>query len=169
MSLKQFLKLPRKEIAVHVIVILGLLGIGCILLSSFKTPEKEEPQQETEFSVEDYRIQLQSQLEDMLHSIAGVGSVEVLVTIGGSEQYHYAQEDEKLVTDQQVRTNNTYVTIGGSNKEALIESVSHPQITGVVVVCDGGSSNIVKESVYQAVSVACGIPSSCIYVTQSAQ
>ena len=169
MLLKQFLKLPRKEIAVHVIVILGLLGIGCILLSSFKPTPKPEPQQETEFSVEDYRIQLQSQLEDMLHSIAGVGSVQVLVTIGGSEQYHYAQEDEKLVTDQQVRTNNTYVTIGGSNKEALVESVSHPQITGVVVVCDGGSSNIVKESVYQAVSVACGIPTGSIFVTQSAQ
>jgi stage III sporulation protein AG len=167
--LKQFPELSRKELAVHVIVILGILGIACILLSSFRTPKKEEIPQETEFSVEDYRLQLQSQLEDMLHSISGVGSVQVLVTIGGSEQYHYAQEDEKLVTDQQVRTNNTYVTIGGSNKEALVESVSHPQITGVVVVCDGGSSNIVKESVYQAVSVACGIPTGCIYVTQAAQ
>ncbi|MDE6087460.1 MAG: hypothetical protein K2G25_03655, partial [Oscillospiraceae bacterium] len=144
----------KKDMLVHILVILGLFGMFCILCSScfeeesagssqdsgnlsessgnnknLKISEYSENSEEIEnISQESYRLQLQQQLADMLSSMSGVGKAEVLVTIQGSEAYHYAQEE-----------NSRYVTVGGSQKEALVESISHPEITGVVVACEGGS------------------------------
>lgn len=153
----------KKDILVHILVVLGILGIVCILLSScLESPQEQSESQEAEsaemISQEAYRLQLQEQLAEMLGSITGVGNVEVLVTIQGSEAYHYAQEAD-----------SRYVTVGGSQKEALVESVSHPAITGVVVACEGGGRSTVQETVYQAVSVACGLHTAQIYVTQLEQ
>ncbi|MDE6004470.1 MAG: hypothetical protein K2G88_03695 [Oscillospiraceae bacterium] len=153
----------KKDILIHILVIIGMLGILCILLSSCLESSQEEPKaQESEnaelISQESYRLQLQEQLAEMLSNITGVGKVEVLVTIQGSEAYHYAQEAD-----------SRYVTIGGSQKEALVESISLPAITGVVVACEGGGKSTVQETVYQAVSVACGLRTAQIYVTQLEQ
>ncbi|MDE6729510.1 MAG: hypothetical protein K2J71_01880 [Oscillospiraceae bacterium] len=155
----------KKDILVHILVILGLFGMFCILCSScFEKEEEKKPEnlQESEnsgeienISQESYRLQLQQQLAEMLSNMSGVGKAEVLVTIQGSEAYHYAQEE-----------NSRYVTVGGSQKEALVESISHPEITGVVVACEGGARSTVQETVYQAVSVACGLHTTQIYVTQ---
>lgn len=153
----------KKDALVHILVLVGLFGMVCILASSCLEQEETEDTTETAAvysntemaSQESYRLELQQQLENMLGSIAGVGEVEVLVTIQGSEAYHYAQDAD-----------SKYVTVGGSQKEALVESVSHPQVTGVVVACEGGGSSAVQEMVYQAVSVACDLRSTQIYVTQ---
>lgn len=165
-----FPELEKKDLLLHGIVILGLIGMGCILLSSFRSKPKEPEQttEQTAVTQEEYRLALQEQLTEMLSSISGVGRAEVLVTLGGSEEYQYARTDERTVSDSQVRSSTSYVTVGGSSREPLLESVSHPEITGVVVVCDGGASSAVQEAVYKAVGVACGLTSSQIYVTKLA-
>ncbi len=146
--------------------------MGCILFSSWgdtssvQQPAVEETRSETQ---EQYRQALQTQLTDILERIDGVGNADVLVTIAGSEAYHYAQEGDSTMSDAQVKTSHSYVTIGsGSSQQALIESVAHPTITGVVVVCEGGDRSTVQESVYHAVSVVCGISTAQIYVTKGA-
>lgn len=162
-------KLLRKDNLLHGIVLLGILGMGCILLSSFLTPEEQEaeaPITETSSETpEEYRLRIQEELAAMLSCIKGVGRAEVLVTVDGSEEYHYAKEGDSLISDEQVKNSSTYVTVGGSSGEALVESVTHPPITGVVVACEGGDRSTVQESVYNAVSVACGISTAKIYVT----
>jgi len=148
----------KKDILIHILVLIGLFGMICIQLSScLEQKEEPPPSEETAQadSQESYRLQLQEQLSEMLGNIAGVGKVEVLVTLQGSEAYHYAQEAD-----------SRYVTVGGSQKEALIESVSLPAVTGVVVACEGGGRSTIQETVYQAVSVACGLRTSQIYVTR---
>ena len=165
---KLFPELKKKDLVLHGIVLLGLLGMACILLSSLLSPKTEQTaEQAVSSEQETYRLALQEQLTEMLTSISGVGQAEVLVTLEGSEQYRYAQDDDRTVSDTQVRSSTSYVTVGGS-REALVESVSHPGITGVVVSCEGGASSTVQEAVYKAVSVACGLPVSQIYVTRSA-
>lgn len=166
---KWFRKLLSKEHMLHGIVLLGILGMGCILLSSFWETDEEGNSPETETlseTPEEYRMRMQAELSDILSDMAGVGRAEVLITVDGSEEYHYAKEGDSLITDEQVKNSSTYVTIGGSAGEALVESVTHPPITGVVVACEGGDRSIVQESVYHAVSVACGISTSKIYVTK---
>ena len=149
----------KKEILMHILIIIGLLGMLCIGLSSCfeqKTetafPEPSEPETSEQ---EAYREALQTQLASMLSQIAGVGEAQVLVTLEGSKTCHYAQDAD-----------SRYVTVGGTQKEALIESVSLPAVTGVVVACEGGGQSTVQETVYQTVSVACGLRISQIYVTK---
>ena len=149
----------KKDILVHILVIIGLIGIVCIALSSClesKQPEENTSESTAEaFTQEEYRLMLQNQLAEILSQISGVGETEVLVTLEGSEAYHYAQEND-----------SRYVTVGGSQKEALIESVSLPAVTGVVIACEGGGVSTVQEAVYRTVSVACGLRMSQIYVTK---
>lgn len=161
----------RRELLLQGIVLLGLIGMGCILLSSFGSskPAKEaQPEASQSETQESYRLAMQEQLTEMLEAISGVGRVQVLVTLGGSEEYQYARTDERTVSDNQMRSSTSYVTVGGSSKEPLLESVSHPEITGVVVACDGGASSSVQEAVYKAVGVACGLSTAQIFVTKLA-
>lgn len=166
-------RLFRKEHMLHGIVILGILGMICILLSSYLTPETEESAAaEAEIlseTPEEYRHRMQTELAQILSGIADVGRVQVLVTVSGTEEYHFAKEGDSLITDDQVKNSNSYVRIGGSSGDALVESVTHPPIIGVVVACEGGDRSTVQESVYNAVSVACGISTARIYVTRLEQ
>ena len=166
-------KLEKKDILLHGVVLLGMLGLACILLSGFDSKQADtdtrsavSPSESESTSQEGYRQELEAQLTEMLGAMAGVGRVKVLVTLDGSEEYCYAQSGERLVSGEQVRSSTNYVTVGGSSREPLLESVSHPSITGVVVVCDGGGGSSVQEAVYSAVAVACGLPTTKIYVTK---
>ncbi len=161
-------KLIQKDALPRIVLVLGLAGMGCILLSSLPEKEKEEvPAAElTQAAAQAYRQELESQLTQLLGSIAGVGRVEVLVTVGGTERFHYAAEEDSLVSDGQIKSSSTYVTVGGSSSEKpLVESVSLPVITGVVVACEGAGKDTVLEAVYHSVAVSCGISTAQIYVT----
>ena len=100
----------------------------------------------------------------MLVAGAQAAPPERVVTLGGSEEYHYAIEGDEMISDEQVKHSSSYVTVGGS-RTPLMESVSHPPVTGVVVACEGGMRSTVQEDVYRTVAVACGISTARIYVT----
>ncbi len=159
-----------KDRFLHGIVLLGIVGMGCILLSSFLPSGSEQKQQSVTLDAaaaqEAYRQQLEAELTAILGQMADVGRVEVLITINGSEEYHYAKEGDSVISDEQVKNSSSYVTVGGSGGEALVESVSYPAVTGVVVACEGGDRSTVQEAVYHAVSVACGISTTQICVTR---
>ena len=167
--LRRFLQTTdRRELLLRLIVILGIAGMGCILLSSFlpaKTETAEIPQETS--GADDYRTQLESDLTAMLSAMEGVGRVQVLVTLEGGEEYCYAKSGDRTVSGSQTKSSVSYVTVGGS-REALLESVAHPAITGVVIACSGGGSPAVQEAVNRAAAVACGLPSNRIYVTKLA-
>ncbi len=162
-------KFGKKELLRYTVVVLGLVGMLCILFapdSSENLSESAAKLEETEETPKQYCERIQEELSALLSSCAGVGSVKVLVTVNGSEEYIYATEGDSLVTDEQVKQSSSYVTVGGSKSQALVESVAYPGITGVVVACEGGDRSTVRETVYHAVSVACGISTAQIYVTK---
>ena len=72
-----------------------------------------------------------------------------MITAAGSGEYIYAK-DEKVDTDSEsVSKDEKYVIIGGNGqKQALVRKIGNPEISGVVVVCEGGESSVVKEKVY---------------------
>lgn len=163
--LPRFCKLfQSREVRLRLLVLLGIVGMGCILLSAF-LPDKEASPPEPDTAAEDYRTELETELTELLGAMEGVGEVQVLVTLAGSEEYCYAKADDRTVSDTQTRSSVSYVTVGGS-REALLETVAHPAVTGVVVACEGGASPLVQESVNRAVAVACGLSLNRIYVTK---
>ena len=79
-----------------VLIIAGLCGILLIFLSSF-SGEKEK-QQETssgEFSIEEYRNELEETIEKMVINITGSRKVEVAITLEGGMSYYYADTREE--------------------------------------------------------------------------
>lgn len=156
-----------------IIVILGLAGMALILFSDIfsdksNTTEKKTTDNMTVEQYESYVAEMEKRLESTLEKISGVGNADVMITAAGSGEYIYAR-DEKTETDSDsVSKDEQYVIIGGSgDKKALVRKVDNPEIMGVIVVCEGGDSNVVKEKVYSAVSAAFNIPSQKIFVAGS--
>ena len=104
-----------------------------------------------------------SQLEDIISKIDGVGDVSVMLTTRGSSEIVYAEDTQKDELDRKTET----VIIG--SKEALVRKIENPEITGVLIVCDGGDDIGVKEKVINAVSTVLNIPSNRVYVTNSSK
>lgn len=164
-----FLKGKRGKI----VVILGLAGMTLILFSELFSgnEQKEEKHESTETVIteyEDYVSEMENRLEGILEKINGVGNADVMITAAGSAEYIYARNEKTETDGDDISKDEEYVIIGGSGeKKALVRKVSNPEIMGIVVICEGGGSNIVKEKVYSAVAAAFNIPSQKIFVTDS--
>ena len=84
--------------AVQGVVVLGLLGMLCILVSSCSQAERETDTQQTNHSSEDsvlaasaYCTELEEQLEQTLSTIQGVGTCDVMITLRSTSIYQYAK------------------------------------------------------------------------------
>lgn len=153
---------PKAALAAAVV---GIIGMLLILFSGGN--ESNEKKNETvgsdEFRVQEYSEELTQELRRVLSSIEGVGSTEIMITFGGSESYSYASDTK----EDEGRKESEYVRMkSGSNEEPLLEKVGYPRVTGVIIVCQGGGSDRVRERVYEAVTTVFGIPSSRVCVEQ---
>ncbi len=145
----------------RLIVCLGLLGMSLILISEIlpRSDTQTEPQpEESEYSLE-------QKLSELLSEMEGVGKTEVLITYQHSGVTEYAQELKENSDGDERKTERSYVLVGSaSSQSGLVVSVQNPAVSGVVVICEGGDSSVVRERVVNAVSVACGIGAAHIYV-----
>lgn len=108
----------------------------------------------------EYAEFLENELKDIISKIDGVGNVKVMVTVEGTVSYEYVADvtssDNKIESD----------TVLLANKEALIKQIVNPKVSGVLVICDGGDSAVIKEKVTRAVSTVLDISSSKVYITK---
>ena len=75
-------------------------------------------------------------------------------------------EGESAKKMEQKDNNESKIVILEQNgtSKALIETKIEPQIKGVVVVCEGGDSAVVKERIVEAVTTVLGIKSNQVCV-----
>lgn len=154
------------------LVLLGTAGMMLILLSAFIPDNKKEKKQEEKYQVSDYAEYLERQVEHILGEIDGVGNVSVMLTVSGTEEYVYAQENRESLSSgsdssSSQNENNYIFEQKDGDKTALVRKVINPDVSGVVVVCDGGNSSSVREKIYEAVSVALGVPANRIFVASA--
>ena len=170
---EEFLAKLKNLKGTKLIVFLGISGIAVIFLSDIlwgkeNTAEKNVTEISSESGYAAYVSETEARLADMLEKIDGVGKAEVMMTVSGTEEYIYAEEEKSDTGGDRVSRENKYVVIGGnSGKEALLRKIENPEISGVVVVCEGGDSNIVKEKVINAVSAEFYISTNKIFVAKS--
>ena len=157
-----------KEKLLKIAFISGIIGMIIIFISDVFPFEKNTIEKNGYVDISSYKSNLQEEIETMLEKIDGVGRVEVMITFSGTEEYVFAEEIKASKSDKfSSQMQNEFVLIEkNGEKEALISKVNNPQISGVVVVCDGGDSDKVCESVYRTVSTVLGIPTKNIYVTK---
>ena len=150
----------------------GAAGLLLIMISSLlpdnkASPEKKNVKSESVYDSIAYCRDTEKRLASFLSEVDGAGEVRVYLTVGSEQRYVYATEGRHSRTDNKTEEEEKYVIIGGgSEKNALIETVEAPEITGAVIICSGGGDAAVREQIYKAASAALGIPTAKIYVAK---
>lgn len=116
---------------------------------------KDFPKAETE-----YAAQLEKQLEAVISQIEGAGKTRVMVTVKSTVSYEYATDDSYSESKHE-----SEIVIIGSD-EALIKRIDNPEVAGVLVICDGGDSAVIKEKILKAVATVLDISSNKVYITK---
>ena len=97
-------------------------------------------------------------LEEILKAIEGLSDEEKAQVKAKMEQGATVEEKPKMDNEEeQVDDNGTEIP--------LTVTEIMPSVSGIVIVCNGGNDNSVKELIRNTVSVALGIESDCVCVT----
>ena len=158
----------------RIALVLGAVGMLLILLSEVlpDKPSGEDVSQdigcETDES-EKFRQKTENELEALLVNIEGVGSCDVMISVEGTTEYVYAENISKTTDENNDRRSdkldeNVVLIEKSGSKQALVKKVIRPQISGAVIVCEGGGDFKVNERVQKAVSAALNIPTSRVCV-----
>lgn len=150
----------------------GAAGLLLIMISSLLPDKKQENVKPSENGIsfaenDELRCDTEKRLGELLSSIDGAGNVKVYLSFGSCQRYIYASEGRRSRSGDKTEEEDKYVMVGsGSEKSPLVETVEKPEVTGAVIVCDGGDSPSVREKMYKAASAALGISTAKIYVAK---
>ena len=141
----------QKDISKWKVAIIGIgfvIGIAMLIFGGSDGVKEEIPKD----SIDVYMTSVEERLEDLCEAVTG-GEVRAFVSYEGGFSYSYALDSRGGV-----------ITVGsGSAKEAVVESVSMPEISGVGIVCRGGSYN--EGELLELVSSSLGIGKNKIFIT----
>ncbi|MCC8110430.1 MAG: hypothetical protein LIO74_02000 [Ruminococcus sp.] len=167
----------KGEGGVRLVAICGVIGLGLILLSGLSVSDDSQEDtnsltiEESEISISEslteYETALERSLVEILEQIEGVGSCEVMLTVSGSWQTVYVKDTDADCEESRTQTQENVVILDtDAGESALVERVLSPEINGAIVVCDGASSNVVKERVVDAVTAVLDLPTNRISVLE---
>lgn len=158
------------------LIIGGLVGILLIFISSLSGKEAKEPKTPDEniLNIEEYRAELEADIEELVIEISGSKRVSVVVTLESTASYSYADTREEATTDKSGETlsetdtelKRGYITVktADGDEEALLVSATMPEIRGVAIVCEGGDSEIISEKIMNTVTAALNITKKRVYI-----
>ena len=152
-----------------VLAVIGIaLGVILLIFGSRIGGQENPPASEVSpngaitRTTDEYRADLESRMEYICGQMAGVGSVEVIVTLEGGFEYVYAYDVKTTVGGE----STSYITIGSGDDESLVYITERaPAITGIGVVCTGGMDAAIRREITALLSAAFGVGSNKIYVT----
>lgn len=164
----------------NIIAVLGVLGLAIIFISSFLPSDNSPKQVEQpveEVSDEDYKKSLEAELENILSSIEGAGNVKVMVTLDCMGEDVFAVDRSESTNAEtsdgsadrtQRSEQNEYVIIRSKDgsEQAVIKKKRMPEVRGVLIVCEGGGSAVVRERVTAAAAGALGVAVSKVAVEE---
>ncbi|MBQ7858814.1 MAG: stage III sporulation protein AG [Faecalibacterium sp.] len=145
---------------------LGIAGMLLLLLSEFWPQQKELPAvqlAESSASGEQllYEQQLEQRLEQLLGQMAGVGQVQVMVTLSSSEQAVFATDTSYTGSGE---AHQDHVLL--SNGTALQQTTLVPAVNGVAVICQGGGEITVIARITEVLAALLDISTNRISVQQ---
>lgn len=156
----------------QIIIFLGAAGLLLIFISSL-IPEKStqvipdvEPPP-ADVTEDTYRTGLESELCDIISAIEGAGTVRVMITMESSPEDVYAIDRSASGNEsERYGEQNEYVIVKDSDgsERTVLRKRRLPEIRGVLIVCDGARSAVVREKISQAAAVALGVPLSKVSV-----
>lgn len=140
-----------------------LIGI-VLMLIPIRTQgnQKEKAQEKDNFSVTD----TERKMEEILGNIAGVGRVDVMLTLKSGNTLQLAQDKDYSERNSEKKEDAQVVKLnrGSGTQEVVVTHEIYPTYLGAVVVCDGADNAAVCLAVTEAVSVLTGLSSDKIRV-----
>lgn len=168
-------KEEQRKYALFIIFLVGIIIIW--FLPSFVTKEGENETeqllslQEAPNVKNSYEKDIEDRLTYILSKIKGVGDVSVMVTTKKGVEIVVSQNLEQTnntisesdgnngvrTTQQETVKKSTQVL--GQNEKPLVLTELQPEISGVLVVCQGANDVIVKDAIIRSVSALLSVPS----------
>ena len=144
-------------------ILIAVLGIGVLLWGRVSPEVQKDPEllPAERFTAE--TLSLQTQLEEILKTVAGVGEARVLLTLDSDGEQQLAQDTkleyrgETAAPEDYSRNSETVLVDGDSGEEPVVIKQVYPMYRGALVVCQGGDRAEVQLAVIQAVSVLTGL------------
>ena len=164
--------------AVKWVVAAGLCGMLLIFLSEI-WPSSAAPAASDTVSSDVFVQQLEQRLTDLVSNIDGAGQSRVMVTLENGVQYVYATEqkansnrvedsgDTSSRVSQQDDTEESVIVVDAKDgRNGLLVTELEPVVKGVVVVCEGGDREDVRQRIADTVTTALNITSKRVYVSK---
>lgn len=188
----------RRVKAFRWLVLLGLIGAALLLLASLLEMKTIDPGQPSEFmppgdldappqqeqaigasagggkfnAIAEVEAELESRLKDLLETIVGVGSVNVLVTVDSTEEtvvqlnerttQQLTNESDKGGTSRHItdvtRDGQVVLYEVSGNQSPIVVKKLKPKVRGVVIVAKGAENATVHKLIQEAVSRGLDVP-----------
>ena len=167
-----------KRLPKTVWVVLGVAAMVLMAVSEW-IPAKDVSTAVDAWDVKAYTKALEQQLADIVEHIDGAGECRVMVTLENGVEYVYANEHSETsnrtedVSDTAEKTTvrddneSSYVIVNSSDgKQGLLVTEIQPTVRGVVVVCEGGEDERVRDRIMKTVATVLNITSSRVCITK---
>lgn len=128
-----------------------------------------------------YTVYWEEKLTKSLSQIEGAGEVEVLITLKESEERILekdipeqvsettetdAEGGSRVISERRQEETTVYTVNGDGQNVPYVSKVIQPVIEGVVVIAQGGDSEIVKQNIIETIQVLFGIEANKIRVVK---
>ena len=171
------IKKPKNNIRLLVIIICVSVLVLAFSGNNNKTDTdtKISTDTNTVLNGAEYTKQLESELENILSAVKGVGKVKVRVSVSEYGEKILATDGKKETNRESENDKNTNKTMeehtaliygSGASEQPFVIKEKLPGPSGVLVVAEGGGNEGVKMEVYEAVKALYGISGHRIKVTQ---
>ena len=160
---EKFMGALKKYKYAAVILLVGLVFL-CWPAEEKETAQKSPAAAEASFE------EIEERMEKILSAMAGVGEVELMLTVDAGSELLLAGEENLTYSGSTAAPENyerqeSVVVLSGSDGEEVVVTKSiYPVYRGALVVCDGGDEARVKLAVTEAVSALTGLSSEKISV-----
>lgn len=146
----------------------GLLGIILLIVSELlpeKTAENKKNEDISGTSYEQYAENIEEKLSALISQIDGAGEAKVMVTLECSDESVYAREQKSEDGGETNKYEDNYIIVKTDNgEEGMLLKVTQPKIRGVAIVCRGGNSPQVRQSITDTVTAVLDISSARVNI-----
>lgn len=178
MEKKEALLKKINEIGIWRLVIMIIAGIVLVIFSMPSDNNKKQPEPvtgevETRSVKDSYVDDMETRLKEALSKVNGIGNIDVMITIKGSKEMIINKDtpvDQEDVTEEDSgggKRNSSKLSkkeetvlitdSDGRNVPYVIKEIE-PEISGVVVIAEGGDNDYVISEITQAVEVLFSVP-----------
>lgn len=146
-----------------------LLGVVLMLLPA--SEEESVPPSDGDAWESFDRAAVQSEMEDILSAIDGVGALRLMLTVEGGGERRLAEsstvsQGQTGTETRQEKREPLVLSRGSGTQEVVVTGSTAPRYLGALVVCEGAGSASVRLAVTEAVAVLTALPSDRITVVQ---